>query len=81
MDEREDAKRSRIRADQRDRQADADDYAADKRDMAANLDAWLHDEDKAGAAHGQREAAGRDRANARADRNAAASTRSELAED
>lgn len=63
-------------ADRLDRLADAGDWVADKRDMAANLESWLLGNDDFGAEYDQRQAAWRDRMDARAHRSAAADKRS-----
>ena len=63
--------------DERDRRADASDAAAAQADMGENLLAWLHDDDRLGAAHDQRQAAARERDTARAARRSAAAERSD----
>ena len=54
---------------------------ANKRDMAANMQWWLHDDDQDGKALAAREAARQDRANSRSNRTSSAVDRGLLAED
>ena len=66
-------------ADRRDEQAEARDSVSNKRDMAANLDAWLNDTDDEEAGEARR-LAWDDRKNSRRDRTASADDRDHLAE-
>ena len=67
-------------ADTRDEQAEARDGVSVKRDMAANLDAWLNDTDNEEAVEARR-LAWDDRTHSRRDRTASADDRDHLAED
>ena len=77
----EDAQGIHAHADERDQVADGRDWAADKRDMAATAKSWLHQDDEHGEALADREAAHRDRQDARADRVSSAIDRGRLTED
>jgi len=72
--------RVRCDADDRDDEAAARDWAASKRDMAANMQAWLSDDPNQGEAEARGEALD-DRLHAAADRKSAAVDRSVLADD
>jgi hypothetical protein len=72
--------RVRCDADDRDDEAAARDFAAGKRDMAANMRAWLNDDPNQGEAEARGEALD-DRLHSAADRKSAAEDRSVLAED
>lgn len=77
MDERKDeTPRSLSKSDDRDRDADALDAAADQHDMSANLASWLTDDDASGEAHRGRKSARQGRTKARAERRSAAGQRS-----
>lgn len=76
-----DARDIRVGAEQRDEQAEGRDRKARKRDMAANAESWLHDDDRNGKAHADRNAARQDRRYAKDDRISSAVDRSLLTED
>jgi hypothetical protein len=65
----------------RDKQADDRDWDASKRDMAANLKSWLHQDDKDGEALVDREAASQNRHDSKGDRISSAIDRGLLTED
>jgi hypothetical protein len=77
----EDSRGIRADADVRDKQADDRDWDASKRDMAANVKSWLHQDDKDGEALVDRKAASRDRNDSKGDRTSSAVDRGLLTED
>jgi hypothetical protein len=77
----DDSRGIRADADVRDKQADDRDWDASKRDMAANLKSWLHQDDKDGEALADREAASQNRNDSKGDRISSAIDRGLLTED
>jgi hypothetical protein len=77
----EDARVIRANADQRDQCADGRDWDAGERDEAARVESLLRGDDEDGRRLAGRDAAGRDRKDARADRVSAAVDRALLSED